>query len=127
MKRGHLCALHPRVLDGACWVGIVGLTCVAFSLVGAHSKWVDNSAVVALVWAFWRRAMRPSMIVVECVPELETQFLKYILEDYVYMPILMGIPSKLALLRLLGRRPACHRRLQQHGDVVPQDQLHCRD
>ena len=94
------CPVCPERSDSQTWLEVAGIICVAFSKMGVQKKWIDESAVVALVWAHWVLQTMPDMVIAECVASWEygpiAQLFDpvYSMVQHVFCPTDLGHPVR---------------------------------
>jgi hypothetical protein len=62
------CPVVPPLRPGDIWLEAAGNTCTPWSRSGAQLGWLDFQSLVSLVWGYWLRSARPSVILNECTP-----------------------------------------------------------
>ena len=84
-------------------VEIAGSTCVAWSSMGSHWGWLDDSSIPCLVWMHTTAAARPDMILHECTTSFQAEQFRptfrsdvYSLQSLVTCPTDWGIPVERA-------------------------------
>lgn len=71
-KAGTSCK-HAAAADKQVWIEVSGVICVGFSSMGLKLKWLDQSAVICMVWAHWVQRHAPDIVLIECVSGWEPE------------------------------------------------------
>ena len=95
------CPIHPTsIVDDpvVTTVAIAGTTCTSWSAIGHRRKWLAESALPFMIWAYEALAAGPDIIIHECTPRFDYMTLvaifgsAYFVMSLVFTPMDLGYP-----------------------------------
>jgi hypothetical protein len=103
-KCSSLCRIHGPgdTAERSTRVAIAGTTCTSWSVMGRGSKsrrWMAQSALPFVVWAWETLAWEPDLIFHECTPDFDVATLQvifaaiYVITTLVFSPVHLGWPA----------------------------------
>ena len=120
-KHKAMCRVHgpEQALDDVVLrLAVAGSTCTSWTRMGGRSHWPVASAVPFAVWATETLFWEPDLVVHECTPDFDIQFMeelfiaRYLVQSIVFSPIMLGIPTnrprRYTLMIHRGRLLAAH-------------------
>jgi hypothetical protein len=118
------CPYKPPMQDGDEWLECAGVTCIAWSSMGATGGWLHESTLPCLTWMHWLLQSDVSFALIECVRGFDyTQALATLLPVFsgfsnIFSPSQLGIPSvRVRCYTWLWRKSRFHCQVEQPVQV----------